>query len=86
MSLYSDGGFFILLPMYIVDLGFSKDDAAIITSTASAAELFGRAVLAIISIRYQFKARDIFLAGSIFTTITRLGMFGVNSFRIDLIN
>lgn len=77
MSLYSDGGFFILLPMYLFDLGYSKDDAALLTSIASAAELVGRAFLAIISLRFQFKARHIFFTGTILTIIIRLGRFFV---------
>lgn len=75
MSLYSDGAFFILLPMYLFDLGFSKDDAAMISSAASAAELCCRAFMAVISFRFQFKARSIFFFGSIAITLIRCGIF-----------
>lgn len=82
MSLYSDGGFFILLPMYLFDLGFTKDNAALATSIAAVAELLSRATLAVVSIRYQFKARDIFFTGSLLTTVIRLGIFNENSFQL----
>lgn len=75
MSLYSDGAFFILLPMYLFELGFTKEDAAMISASAAVAELCCRAFMAILSLRFQFKARSMFFIGSISITLIRCGMF-----------
>lgn len=74
-ALYSDGAFFLLLPMYLFELGFSQKEAAVITSTVFAAELSCRTLMAIVSLFIQFKARNAFLFGCITCTLFRFGRF-----------
>lgn len=74
-SLFSDGTFFTLLPMYLFQLGFSKSDAASVVATGFIADLSSRIFLAILSYHIPLKARYVFLTGAITTIMIRIGIY-----------
>ncbi|XP_031623606.1 monocarboxylate transporter 7-like [Contarinia nasturtii] len=80
MSWYVDNTLFALLPMYLFELGFSKNDAAKILSFGSGADLCSRIFLAIVSYWIELRARYIFLTAAIVIVFVRIGLMYVFDF------
>lgn len=72
-ALYSDTAFFTLQPLYLFELGFSKQETAVIIAVGAAADLGSRIFMAVMSLCVKTKARYIYLAGATFTVFARFG-------------
>ena len=70
---FSDATFFIFQPLYLFTLEYSKQDIFYIIAFGAAADFTSRIILAASSIYIEVKARNVYLAGALFTVFARLG-------------
>lgn len=81
IALFSEDSFSVLLPLYLLDEGFTKEKTAVILSVESTSELLCRVIIAIVSLYIQLNARYVFLIGAIIIMPIRYGMFDTNIFQ-----
>ncbi|CAO1399339.1 unnamed protein product [Diamesa hyperborea] len=77
---YSDVAFFTFQPMYLFLLGYTKSETAYIISIGAAADLLSRIFLAASSACIKVKARYVYLAGALFTVVSRFAFLCVFDF------
>ncbi|XP_059618542.1 monocarboxylate transporter 9 [Phlebotomus argentipes] len=80
-ALFSDNTFFAVLPMYLFELNFSKQDAAKIIAIGAAADLISRTFLALASTCIKVKSRYVYMAGAAFTVAARFAHLCVFDFN-----
>ena len=74
LAQYSDIAFFSFQPLYLFELGYSKQDTAYIIAIGAAADLVSRIFLAASSVCIKIKARYVYLFGAMLTLFARFGL------------
>uniref|UniRef100_A0A7G3APX1 Putative monocarboxylate transporter n=2 Tax=Lutzomyia longipalpis TaxID=7200 RepID=A0A7G3APX1_LUTLO len=80
-ALFSDNTFFAVLPMYLFELNFSKQDTAKIIAIGAAADVASRTFLALASTCVRVKSRYVYMAGAAFTVAARFAHLCVFDFN-----